>query len=105
MAERYLNPNQSAELRKERATNAAQWYDVAAERAKAEGWQLRCHTPFHYSLRWGNDWLLHIYPSNRRLYVDPIHKGPYLKVKDNWNLLDVLAACKAICQQLRQEIE
>ncbi len=95
MGERYQNPDQSAELREERADIAAEtWQVLAAEVRDVDGWHLRKHSEIHYSLRWGDDWLLHIYPSNRRLYADRNHHGPFIKVPENWDLQDVIDACR-----------
>jgi hypothetical protein len=49
----------------------------------------------HYQLSpESGEWLLNIYPSNRRLYRDKgkPHPAPYLKLVENWHLIDVVRA-------------
>ena len=89
----YLSPEQSVEARSERTDVAGRQYDAAAELATAGGFTLVRHTPVHYQL-WPDDkrWILNIYPSNRRLYHDPRKRGPFLRVSDDWTLLDVVMA-------------
>lgn len=79
----------------QRRQEALKVYQAAAQLATQVGWLFNRHSEVHYSLRkpQGNSWILNIYPGNRRLYYDQNKpKGPYLKVKDNWNLLDVVQA-------------
>ena len=60
--------------------------------AKSAGLTLRAHTEAHYSLR-GCGYILNIYPGNRRLYYDRSHrKPPFLKLPDEWSLLNVVQA-------------
>lgn len=79
----------------QRRQEALKLYNAAAQLATQVGWILNCHSEVHYSLRkpQGNSWILNIYPGNRRLYYDQNKpRGPCLKVKDNWNLLDIVQA-------------
>lgn len=47
----------------------------------------------HYQLRSPTaGWLLNIYPGNGRLYWDPRYRGPFLRVREGWTLLDVIEA-------------
>lgn len=78
-----------------RRQSALQGYKEAAALANQVGWIFKCHSEIHYSLRkpQENSWLLNIYPGNRRLYYDRNKpRGPRLKLKDNWKLVDVVLA-------------
>ncbi len=89
----YLSPEQSAEKRSQRAGSALEQFKQAGRLAGEHGLILMQRTNIHYQLapRDGK-WLLNIYPSNRRLYHDPHKRGPYLRVPENWTLLDVVKA-------------
>lgn len=78
-----------------RRQNALGSYQAAMSLAGQVGWIFNRHSEVHYSLRkpQGNSWILNIYPGNRRLYYDQNKpKGPYLKMNDNWTLVDVVQA-------------
>ena len=76
------------------------WEDFkpAAQAASQFGMILVQHTETHYSLRHQKGWILNIYPGNRRLYRDPnTHtRSPYLKLPEDWTLIDVVEACARI---------
>lgn len=74
---------------------AAQVFDQARQLAHDVGLDLRKHTDSHYSLRGrqhGSSWVLNLYPGNQRLYSDPKHRGPFLKVPKPWTFSDVIRA-------------
>jgi hypothetical protein len=76
-----------------RAENA-EYFERARALAAQAGMNLVQHTPVHYGL-WcpKAGWLLNIYPGNRRLYHDRKYKKPpFLKVRPDWNLFDVVEA-------------
>jgi len=78
-----------------RRQSALSDYRNAAALANQVGWYLTCHSEVHYSLRkpQGNSWILNIYPGNKRLYYDLNKpKGPYLKLKDDWSLTEIVLA-------------
>jgi len=78
-----------------RRQSALQQFRAAAALANQVGWIFACHSEIHYSLRkpQENSWILNIYPGNRRLYYDQNKaKGPYLKLKENWTLYEVVEA-------------
>lgn len=78
-----------------RRQSALQNYREAANLANQVGWHLKCHSEVHYSLRkpQENSWILNIYPGNRRLYYDQNKpRGPFLKLEEEWTLLDVVLA-------------
>jgi len=89
----FLSPEQSDEKREARRQEAAdQFLDACGIAAKA-GLVLVCHTDAHYQLRdAGHTWIINIYPGNRRLYHDTQKRGPYLHVRDEWTLLEVVHA-------------
>jgi hypothetical protein len=99
MAEDYeiykiLRAERAKEGEKRRQT-ALKDYNNAAALANQVGWQFTCHSEVHYSLRkpQENSWILNVYPGNRRLYYDPNKpKGPFLRLKDDWSLTDVVLA-------------
>lgn len=92
----YLSPEQSAEKRAQRTDAAAEQFKEAMALAIGHDLVLTQCTNIHYQLsdRHG-DWLLNIYPSNRRLYHDKQRRCPYLRVPDDWTLLDVVKAAIA----------
>lgn len=89
----YLNPEQSQEKRGVRMEVAADMFTAAAQLAKAAGLCLVKHTDVHYQIRPQDDsWIINIYPSNRRIYSPPDRRGPYLQVRSEWDLIDVVIA-------------
>lgn len=89
----YLSPEQSAKKRAQRTDAASGQFQEARELANKHGLQLRQCDEIHYQLRpRDRTWLLNIYPSNRRMYHDPHNPGPFLRMKDDWTLLDVVKA-------------
>lgn len=96
MAETYLSPEQSAEKRSQRTDVAARQFKEAAALAARHRLRLRKCDDIQYQLiPLDAEWLLNIYPSNRRLYHDPNRRGPFLRVREDWTLLDVVKAAVA----------
>lgn len=61
--------------------------------AMRAGLTLVRHTETHYALESPMGWLINIYPGNRRLYADRNRKkSPFLKLIDDWTLIDVVKA-------------
>jgi len=78
-----------------RATNK-ELFGAARHLAAQAGLTLVQHTEVHYGLQSPAGWLLNIYSGNHRLYHDRQKpKPPFLKVKPDWNLLDVVRAAVA----------
>lgn len=76
-----------------RRAEATTEFDEACQLARANGLRLRCCSDAHYQLKHVcKDWLLNIYPGNRRLYHDPQRMGPFLRVPDDWTLIDIVRA-------------
>ena len=68
-------------------------FAAAHQLAAQAGLVLAQHTDVHYGLQSPSGWLLNVYPGNRRLYHDRQRpKPPFLKLKPDWNLLDVVRA-------------
>jgi hypothetical protein len=67
----------------QRRQSALRDYKSAAALANQVGWQFRCHSEVHYSLRkpQENSWILNIYPGNRRLYKICGEKAPTFRRK------------------------
>ena len=40
----------------------------------------------------GSEYIYNLYPTVQRIYSDPKHRGPFLKVNRPWTLLDVVKA-------------
>ena len=93
----YLSPEQSHEKRRARATVASQEFPKAFYLASEKGLRLTQRSDIHYQLYSPDaEWLLNIYPSNRRLYHDRNKSTPpYLQLPDDWTLLDVVNAAAA----------
>lgn len=71
-------------------------FGAARQLAAQAGLTLVQHTEVHYGLKGPTGWLLNIYPGNRRLYHDRQKpKPPFLKMKPDWTLLDVVRAAIA----------
>lgn len=99
---RYLSPEQSQEKRWGRIHSAQKQFPKAARIAAENGlWLIQCGM-IHYQLGpKDRRWLLNIYPSNRRLYHDPNKRGPFISVKSDWGLTDVVMA--AVRQMKRSQ--
>jgi hypothetical protein len=84
---------QSQEAREKRRDAAEAAFPEARALAASAEFRLLRHSVAHYQL-WSPDrkWLLNIYPGNRRLFHDKEKSGPYLRVPDEWTLLDVVQA-------------
>jgi hypothetical protein len=97
VGERYLSPEQSAEKRQSRVRRTASAFQEARELAESYGFVLRQCSRIHYQLSpKDRRWILNIYPSNRRLYHDKKKPGPFIRVRSDWSLIDVVrAAAKA----------
>jgi hypothetical protein len=75
--------------------NASQnQFGAARQLAAQAGLTLIRRSEVHYQLFLSkNSWLLNIYPGNQRLYCDRNRpKAPFLDVKTNWNITDVVKA-------------
>jgi len=71
---------------------AKRMFDRAAAIAKLKGLVLLRRSHVHYQLTNG-EWLINVYPGKCRILADRNRaKGPYLNVKPNWTLLDVVNA-------------
>jgi hypothetical protein len=87
-------------LQQERAKEGAarrnaskEHYALARQFAAQADMTLTQHTEIHYSLQSPAGWILNIYPGNRRLYHDRnCPKPPFLKIKPDWTLIDVVQA-------------
>ena len=69
-------------------------FEDARELARRHGMTLIMRCESHYQLRKPREWLQNIYPGNRRLYYDrnQRHKPPYVKLPENWGIIDVVKA-------------
>lgn len=74
-------------------------FDEAVELAEESGSCSLQQMPgrYHYQLfcygkNENHDHIYNLYPSTQRIYSDPNHRGPFLKVKKPWTLLDVVKA-------------
>lgn len=81
-----------------RRLSAEEELSAAQEIASASGVELRQCSWTHYQLSAGAGRpLLNIYPGNRRIYSDPNRRWPFVRVRRNWSLVDVVqAAIKAL---------
>lgn len=83
-----------ADQKKQREENHAQamaTFDSAKELARVNGWTLAKHTEWHFSLS-SENYRYNLYPSNQRIYADPKHRGPFLKVSKPWTFLEVVSS-------------
>jgi len=63
-----------------------------------------------YQLRSAAGWIINMYPRRKgvssRMYHDPHHRGPFLRLPENWTLLDaVKAAIDAMAERAVDESE
>lgn len=87
----YLSESQSRENREARRELSYEQFAQAERLANANGMGLRQCSLIQFQLLYGDGWILNIYPSNQRLYHDPHHKGPFLKIEAQpWTLIDVV---------------
>jgi len=81
-----------------RRSAAKSGYPAAARMAAQHGLTLLRRTSVHYQLVWPNGGVLDIYPGNKRLYRQKGKtRAPFLKVKPDWILFDVVSA--ATCEE------
>ena len=71
------------------------WVILEAKKlAQENGLELKQHSQWHFSLAYkrnGRAWRINVYPSNQRIWHDrKCGKAPFLEVKNNWNLLDIV---------------
>lgn len=79
-------------------------FDEACQLAEANGLRLhRCSFAHYQLIHVAKNWLLDIYPGNRRLYSDPKRKGPFLSVPHDWTLIEVVRV--AIKRERRLEVK
>ena len=80
-------------------------FDEAVGLAYANGIVLqRMPSSFHFQIIFFNasrpdfspDYIYNLYPSTQRIYSDPKHRGPFLKIPKPWTLLDVVKAAVKI---------
>jgi hypothetical protein len=89
------------EIRMNRADDSEQTFDEAKALAAQNGMTLINPSDGCYQLRCDNpDWIVNMYPrrsgGSPRMYWDPNHRGPFLKLPEDWTLLDgVKAAVEA----------
>lgn len=73
-------------------------FQQASSAAAQFNMRLIQHTETHYSLRHTKGWIINLYPGNQRIFRDQNNKvhSPYLKLPNDWTLLDVVEACAII---------
>jgi len=105
MGDMFRRMREKREQRKgQRAFRAIATCPMARRLAFAEKHELvlnQCVPGSHYQLRvYGTGvydsgmfrWCYNLYPITQRIYIDPKHRGPRLKVPRPWGLLDVVHA-------------
>lgn len=85
--------DQSQDARQRRRDAAVRDFPPVRQHAREAGFQLIRQTDAHYQL-WapGRKWLVNLYPGNCRLYHDKKKRGPYLRVSEEWSLMEVVEA-------------
>ena len=79
--------------RARRRARSAKLFSEAAELAEKNGMHLRQVNRHQYQLIWDAGGLVNIYPGNCRLYLDKKRPPtPYLNIRDEWDLMDVVRA-------------
>ena len=81
----------------DRATQSENTYRDAAELASRNGLALTNPSDGCFQLRsLTKRWIVNLYPRRKghspRAYHDPNHRGPYLKLPEQWTLLDAVTA-------------
>jgi hypothetical protein len=70
-------------------------FAAARQLAEEAGLTLMAQTETHCQLIYQHDgqhWIYNLYPTTRKVYPDPHHKGPFLRVGKRWTLTDVVRA-------------
>ncbi|MBA7654985.1 hypothetical protein ES703_62881 [subsurface metagenome] len=72
-------------------------FDEAAKLAKDNSWLLeKMPAEYHFQLAFFDkgcaEFIYNLYPTTQKIYSDPKHLGPFLKVVKPWTLLDVVKA-------------
>lgn len=82
------------QLKSDRRQTAKEEYYQAANYAYRHGFQLIQHTDAHYKVK-TPDFVLEVYPGNLRIYR---HSSdvPFIKLPDNWTLMDVVKSVAEI---------
>lgn len=91
--------------RRIRATNE---FPTAQRQAIALGFRLSRRNETHYTLTPAKEtkgWLYNIYPGKCRIYADPNRRGPFLKLPDEWTLIDVVKAAANVQRLMNRKIE
>jgi hypothetical protein len=87
---RFIAEKRTQESSQRRTLNKED-FQIALQLANKAGIELIQKTEFHYQLK--NHWLINVYPGNQRLYYDRnFPKPPFLNIKSDWNLIDVVKA-------------
>ena len=92
----YYDLQKTIKQRKQKHTQASEdIFEEAVGLAYANGCVLeRKHARYHFQLICFNegrpDYIYNLYPSTQRIFSDPKHRGPFLKVNKPWTLLDVV---------------
>ena len=83
-----------------RAKQSEATYDEAAMLAAHNGMDMTNPSDGCYQLRHrARGWIINLYPRRKgftpRCYHDPNHRGPYLKMREDWSLVDAVEAAIA----------
>lgn len=82
---------------------AAEQYTDASRILKEAGAALLRHSEYHYSIR-RDGWILHVYPSNCRLYSPTASGGaraPFIRIATPWTLIDV---ARAVAESIQTQV-
>lgn len=80
-----------------RASTSERTFEDAQVLAMSNGMRLGNPSDGCYQLRHdARGWIINIYPRRNghsaRMYHDPNHRGPFLKLPENWTILDAVQA-------------
>ena len=91
----------------DRAEKSMATFEEAKLLASSNGFILKNPSMGCYQLKHlSKGWIMNLYPRmsgfSPRIYNDPHHRGPFLKLPEGWTLLDVVKAAIVFEEKLRK---
>lgn len=99
--------SEEAEFNATRAERSCATFEQARTIAHANGLTLTNPSDGCYQLRAPAGWIINMYPRSKgcspRMYHDPHRPGPFLRLPENWTLLDAVRAAIESANQNERE--
>ncbi len=92
-------------IRWQNLQRSVQVFDAARILAEQYGMTLTAMTGTHYQLRHRSGWIVNLYPSSQKIYVDPHHdNAPYIEdyLPDSWDVLMLVSIMVGLLARQRR---